>query len=156
MSDKVPMTVGGAETLKTELANLKKVERPKIIQEIATARAHGDLSENAEYHAAREKQSFIEGRIQLIEDKLARAEIIDTSTVPRDRVAFGVTVLVEDAESGEEVQYQIVGVDEANIEEKKISITSPLARGLIGKELDDLAEIMTPGGKKEYTVIDIL
>jgi len=155
MSGKVPMTIDGAEKLKEELSHLKKVERPKIIKEIAIAREHGDLSENAEYHAAREKQSFIEGRIKIVEDKLARAQIIDTSTVPRNRVAFGVTVSLEENDTGDEVAYQIVGEEEADVDKGRISITSPIARALIGKELDDLIVVNAPGGKREYTLTDI-
>jgi len=155
MSIKVPMTKEGYERLRDELQRLKKVERPKIIKEISVARAHGDLSENAEYHAAKEKQSFIEGRIGTVEDKLARAQVIDTATIPKDRVVFGVVVHLEDMESGDEIKYQIVGDDETNVDHGKISISSPIARALIGKVIDDEVTVVTPKGKREYTILDI-
>lgn len=155
MSVKVPMTKEGYERLHDELQRLKKTERPKIIKEISVARAHGDLSENAEYHAAKEKQSFIEGRIGTIEDKLARAQVIDTATIPKDRVVFGVVVHLEDMESGDDIKYQIVGDDEANVDHGKISISSPIARALIGKVIDDEVTVVTPKGKREYAILDI-
>ncbi|MBU2591297.1 MAG: transcription elongation factor GreA [Nitrospinota bacterium] len=155
MSAKVPMTKEGYERLRDELQKLKKVERPKIIKEISVARAHGDLSENAEYHAAKEKQSFIEGRIGTVEDKLARAQVIDTATIPKDRVVFGVVVHLEDMENGGEIKYQIVGDDEANVDHGKISISSPIARALIGKVIDDEVTVITPAGKREYAILDI-
>lgn len=155
MSGKVPMTLEGHEKLKAELDRLKTKERPAVVKDIEIARAHGDLSENAEYHAAKEKQSFIEGRIQSIGDKLARADVIDISKVPRDRVVFGVTVLLEDEETSEKVKYQIVGVDEADVENGKISVTSPIARALIGKEPDDIAVAVTPRGEREFTILEI-
>ena len=156
MSGKVPMTKEGHTKLVEELQRLKTKERPAVVKDIKTARAHGDLSENAEYHAAKEKQSFIEGRIQMIGDKLARAEVIDISKVPRNRVVFGVTVVLEDEETYEKVRYQIVGEDEADVENGKISVTSPIARALIGKEPDDTAVAVTPGGKREFTILEII
>ncbi len=155
MNTKVPMTKEGYERLRDEFQRLKKVERPKIIKEISVARAHGDLSENAEYHAAKEKQSFIEGRIGTVEDKLARAQVIDTATIPKDRVVFGVVVHLEDMESGDDIKYQIVGDDEANVDHGKISISSPIARALIGKVIDDEVTVVTPKGKREYAILDI-
>ncbi len=154
--DKVPMTLKGAEKLRQELQELKSVQRPRIIKAIAEARAHGDLKENAEYHAAREQQSFIEGRIQEIEGKLSTAQIIDPATVNANgRVIFGATVDLLDVASDKEVTYQIVGDDEADLKENKISISSPVARALLGKEVDDLVEVKAPGGMREYEVIAI-
>jgi len=154
--EKIPMTLKGAEALRAELEQLKSVERPAVIKAIATAREHGDLKENAEYHAAREQQGFIEGRIQDIEGKLSNAQIIDPTTVAAgDRIVFGATVELLDLESDQEVTYQIVGVDEADIKLNKISVTSPIARALIGKELDDVADVQAPGGVREYEIIGI-
>ncbi len=154
--NKVPLTVKGAEKLKRELQQLKSVARPKVIQAIAEARAHGDLKENAEYHAAREQQSFIEGRIKEIESKLANAQIIDVTQVKADgKVVFGATVELEDLDSGETVTYQIVGDDEADIKLGLISISSPIARALIGKEVEDVVEVKTPKGIREYEVLAI-
>ncbi len=154
--NKVPLTVKGAEKLKRELQQLKSVARPKVIQAIAEARAHGDLKENAEYHAAREQQSFIEGRIKEIESKLANAQIIDVTQVKADgKVVFGATVELEDLDSGETVSYQIVGDDEADIKLGLISISSPIARALIGKEVEDVVEVKTPKGIREYEVLAI-
>ena len=151
--NKVPMTVEGAESLRLELEHLKKVERPKIVQAIAEAREHGDLKENAEYHAAREQQGFSEGRVQDIEGKLASAQIIDIKTmVPSDRVIFGVTVGIVNIETDEAVTYKIVGDDEADVKVNKISINSPIARGLIGKSVGDEVSIRTPGGELEYEI----
>lgn len=151
--NKVPLTVKGAEKLKSELQELKTVRRPKVIQAIAEARAHGDLKENAEYHAAREQQSFIEGRIREIEAKLANAQIIDVTQVKADgKVVFGATVELEDLESGVTVTYQIVGDDEADIKLGLISISSPIARSLIGKEVEDVVEVRTPKGIREYEI----
>ena len=152
----VPITVNGAKALQDELFQLKSVDRPKVIEDIATAREHGDLKENAEYHAAREQQGFIEGRIQDIEGKLSHAQIIDPTTVTAgDRIVFGATVELLDVESDKEVTYQIVGLDEADIKLNKISVTSPIARALIGKELDDVAEVQAPGGVHEYEIIGV-
>jgi len=149
------MTLEGYETLEKELKNLKSVERPAIIAAIAEARAHGDLSENAEYHAAREKQSFIEGRILELEDKLSRAEKIDISKMSGTTVKFGATVMLEDEDTGDEVKYQIVGADEANIDKGRISIVSPLARALIGKSVGDNVEVNTPRGSKSYEIMKV-
>ncbi len=154
--NKVPLTVKGAEKLKSELQELKSVVRPKVIQAIAEARAHGDLKENAEYHAAREQQSFIEGRIREIESKLANAQIIDVTQVKADgKVVFGATVELEDLDSGETVTYQIVGDDEADIKFGLISISSPIARALIGKEIEDVVEVKTPKGVREYEILAV-
>ncbi|HRZ24673.1 MAG TPA: transcription elongation factor GreA [Candidatus Contendobacter sp.] len=156
MTQKVPMTVNGAVRLRAELQELKTVARPRITAAIAEARAHGDLKENAEYHAAREQQSFTEGRIAEIESKLARAQIIDVSTLPAsDKVVFGATVLLRDDETEEERRYQIVGEDEADIKEGKISLKSPIARALIGKSVDDVVDVQTPGGVKTYEIVEV-
>lgn len=153
--ERIPMTKQGAEKLRRELEHLKKVRRPRVIEAIATARAHGDLSENAEYHAAKEEQAFVEGRIRELEDKLARAHIIDPATIDSDKVVFGATVSLIDLENGTEVNYQIVGIDEADIEQGKISITSPIARALIGKEEGDIAVVQAPGGEREFEIQEI-
>ena len=154
--NKVPLTVKGAEKLRVELDELKSVVRPRIIASIATARAHGDLKENAEYHAAKEQQSFAEGRIAEIESKLANAQIIDITKVDANgRVVFGATVEIEDVESGKKVIYQIVGEDEASIKEGRISIGSPIARALIGKEIEDVVTDKAPGGNVDYEIISI-
>lgn len=156
MSGKVPITARGAEKLRVELKHLKSVERPRVIQAIADAREHGDLKENAEYHAAREQQSFIEGRIEEINGKLGNAEIIDVTTFgTTGRVVFGATVEILDDDSGEETTYQIVGEDEADINEGMISVTSPIARALIGKEEGDIAEFQAPGGLKTYEILSV-
>ncbi|BAV34365.1 transcription elongation factor GreA [Sulfuricaulis limicola] len=153
---KTPMTVVGAEKLKTELHRLKTVERPRIIQAIAEARSHGDLSENAEYHAAKEQQSFVEGRIAELDIKLATAQIIDPKTVNADgRVVFGATLKLMEEHSGQEVTYQIVGDHEADIAKGMISISSPIARALIGKELGDMVEVQVPGGLRSYEILEI-
>ena len=154
--DKTPMTAKGAEKLRLELTELKSVARPRVIQAIADAREHGDLKENAEYHAAREQQSFIEGRIQEIEGKLSNAQIIDpTKLNTQGKVVFGATVDLIDLEHDKEVTYQIVGEDEAEIRDGKISVSSPIARALIGKEVDDVAEVQAPGGVREYEITAI-
>jgi len=154
--NKVPLTVVGAEKLKAELHNLKHVQRPSVIQAISEARAQGDLSENAEYDAAKERQSFIEGRIADLESKLSNAQIIDPSTLdPDGRCVFASTVELEDVTSGDVFTYQIVGDDEADIKEGKISISSPIARSLIGKFAGDVAEVNAPGGVKEYEILDV-
>ena len=153
---KVPITVKGAEKLKQELQQLKSVDRPKVIEAIAEARAHGDLKENAEYHAAREQQGFIEGRIKDIEAKLSNATIIDVTTLDQNgKVVFGVTVDVADEESGDEMTYQIVGEDEADIKNNMISISSPIARALIGKSEGDVTEVQTPGGIRELEILEV-
>ena len=149
------MTKHGAEKLREELAHLKSVKRPQVIEAIATARAHGDLSENAEYHAAKDEQGFIEGRIKDLEDKLARAHVIDPATIDAEKIVFGATVSLIDLDSGSGVEYQIVGVDEADIAQGKVSITSPIARALIGKEEGDIAVVQAPGGEREYEVQEI-
>ncbi len=149
------MTAEGYAQLEIELKNLKSVERPAVIAAIAEAREHGDLSENAEYHAAREKQGFIEGRIKELEAVISVAEVIDTSQLSGDVVRFGATVMVADEETDEETTYQIVGQHEADLEKGKISISSPLARGLIGKSLGDSVEVRTPGGTKSYEIIEV-
>jgi transcription elongation factor GreA len=151
-----PMTADGAKKLREELDELKSVVRPRIIKSIAEAREHGDLKENAEYHAAREQQSFCEGRIQDIEGKLSNAQIIDVTKLPdTGKVVFGVTVTILNTETDEEITYRIVGDDEANIKQLKISVNSPIARGLIGKSLDDIASIQTPSGVVEFEIIDV-
>lgn len=153
---KTPMTLLGAEKLREELNELKGVVRPRIIQAIAEAREHGDLKENAEYHAAREQQSFVEGRIAEIEGKLSNAQIIDVTQLNANgKVVFGATVELVESESGEEVTYQIVGDDEADIKAGKISVSSPIARALIGKEIDDVAIVKAPGGDREYEIVDV-
>jgi len=153
---KIPLTVKGAEKLRAELQELKGVQRPAIITAIAEARSHGDLSENAEYAAAKERQGFIEGRIAELESKLGNAQIIDPALLDADgRAVFGATVELEDVESGETVTYQIVGDDEADIKEGKISISSPLARALIGKTPGDVAEVQAPAGVREYEILDV-
>jgi transcription elongation factor GreA len=149
------MTKEGHQLLHAELKKLKSIERPIVIQAIAEARAHGDLSENAEYHAAKEKQSFIEGRINEIGDKLARAQVIETANLSTDKVVFGATVSVVDIDSGEEAKYRIVGVDEADLKAGKISITSPVARALIGHSVGDSVKAKVPSGVREYEIIDI-
>lgn len=152
----VPLTVRGAQMLKDELHRLKSQDRPAVINAIAEARAQGDLSENAEYESAKERQSFIEGRIAEIESKLSMAQVIDPSTLNADgRVVFGATVGLEDIERGEQVVYQIVGEDEADLKANKISIGSPLARALIGKAAGDVVEFRAPGGDREYEVLDV-
>ena len=153
---KVPLTVVGAELLRNELQRLKSVERPSVIAAIAEARSHGDLSENAEYDAAKEKQGFIEGRIKDLEGKLANAQIIDPRHLDAEgRVVFGATVELVDAETGDEVRYQIVGDDEADIKGGKISVSSPIARALIGKYAGDVADVQAPGGLRHYEIVDV-
>lgn len=153
---KVPLTVTGANKLRAELEELKTVVRPRIIQAISEAREHGDLKENAEYHAAREQQSFAEGRIAEIEGKLSNANIIDvTKTDANGKVVFGATVEIEDINSGKVVTYQIVGEDEANIKEGRISVGSPIARALIGKEVEDVVVVKAPSGNIEYEILEI-
>ncbi|MBE8596555.1 transcription elongation factor GreA [Xenorhabdus sp. BG5] len=152
----IPMTVRGADKLREELEHLKNVRRPQIIAAIAEAREHGDLKENAEYHAAREQQGFCEGRIQEIEAKLSNAQVIDVMKMTNNgRVIFGATVTVLNLDSDEEQTYRIVGDDEANIKENLLSVNSPIARGLIGKEVDDVVVISTPGGQVEFEVLNV-
>ena len=154
--NKIPVTVQGAELLKAELQRLRSVDRPNVIQAIAEARAQGDLSENAEYDAAKERQSFIEGRIAEIEAKLANAQVIDPKTLNAEgRCVFGATVRIEDMDSGDVATYQIVGDDEADIKGGKISVSSPIARALIGKSEGEVAEVMAPGGIRSYEVLEV-
>jgi transcription elongation factor GreA len=153
--NKFPMTVEGYQQLEEELKQLKAVDRPEVIRAIAEARDHGDLSENAEYHAARERQSFIEGRVAELEAKIARAEVIDVTKLSGDQVMFGATVTVADEDTDEKLTYQIVGQDEADIKEGRLSIGAPLARALIGKTVGDSVEVATPGGSKSYEVVKI-
>lgn len=154
--NKVPITKAGALSLEAELKELKSVRRPKVIAAIAEAREHGDLKENAEYHAAREEQGFIEGRIKDIEGKLSHAQVIDvTQLKDTGKVVFGTTVVLYDEEADEEITYQIVGVDEADIKLGKISVSSPVAMALIGKKMDDIAIVKAPGGDREYEIVDV-
>ena len=153
---KIPMTVEGEAALRIELEKLKKEDRPTVIQAIAEAREHGDLKENAEYHAAREQQGFIEGRIQDIESKLSLCQVVDISQMPEgDRVIFGSTVTIINTETDEELSYKIVGDDEANVKDGKISYQSPIARALISKEIGDVVNVHTPGGEVEYEIDDV-
>ncbi len=153
--EKVPMTAAGYEKIQEELKQLKTVERPAVIKQIAEAREHGDLSENAEYHAARERQSFIEGRVGELEDRISRAEIIDVSKLSGDTVKFGAKVTLVDEDTEEEVTYQIVGQYEADVGQGLLSITSPLARALITKHVGDNVEVTTPGGSKAYEIVAV-
>ncbi len=154
--NKIPLTVHGAEKLRAELHRLKTVDRPAIIAAIAEARSHGDLSENAEYDAAKERQGFIEGRIREVEAKLSNAQIIDPKLLDADgKVVFGATVDLEDQDSGEQVTYQVVGEDEADIKAGKLSFASPMARALIGKFAGDVAQVQAPGGMREYEILDV-
>jgi transcription elongation factor GreA len=150
------MTVAGFSRLQEELRRLKSVDRPAVIRAIAEAREHGDLSENAEYHAARERQSFIEGRVLELEDKIARAEVIDVSKLSGNAVKFGATVVLADEETDEETKYQIVGEDEADIKQGLLSVTSPLGRALIGKQVKESVEVTTPRGAKSYEIVKVL
>ncbi len=153
---KVPLTVAGAEALRAELQNLKAVERPDVVRAISEARAQGDLSENAEYDAAKERQGFVEGRIIELEGKLSSAQIIDPKILEDDgRVVFGVTVDLEEVESGEKVTYTIVGEDEADLKLAKISFSSPMARAMIGKSAGDTVEVRAPGGTKDYQIVEV-
>jgi transcription elongation factor GreA len=154
--DKVPMTTAGYEALVQEIKRLKTIERPAIVAAIEEARSHGDLSENAEYHAARERQSFTEGRLAEIEDKVARAEVIDVSQQSGSVIRFGATVGLIDEDTDEKSSYTIVGEDEANVAEGRLSVTSPLARALIGKEKGDSVELTTPGGSKGYEITKVV
>ena len=154
--DRVPVTKQGFEALKKELQNLKKNERPQNIKAIEEARAHGDLSENAEYAAAKDRQGFIEGRINELEFKLANIDIIETDKLPKDRAVFGCKVVLENIETGEDVSYQLVGPDESNIENGRISVSSPLGKALIGRKPGDELTLEVPGGKRMYELIEIL
>lgn len=152
---KVPMTLEGYRALDDELRNLKTVERPAVIQAIAEAREHGDLSENAEYHAAKERQGYIEGRVVELEDKIGRAQVIDVSKLDGTIVKFGATVTVVDEDTDEEAVYKIVGEDEADVKSGKVSLTSPIARALIGKDVGDVVEVAAPGGAKSYEILKV-
>jgi transcription elongation factor GreA len=154
--EKNPITPEGHEKLREELHHLRSVERPRVIQMIATAREHGDLKENAEYHAARDKQSFIEGRVKDLENKLALAEVIDPTKLSGDRIAFGARVKLSNTQTEEEVSYRLVGADEADLESGSISITSPLARSLLGREVGDEVKVRMPGGERLYEVLEVL
>ena len=153
--EKVPMTTNSYSILEEELKKLKSEDRPNVIKAIAEAREHGDLSENAEYHAAKEQQSFIEGRILELEYKVTRAEVIDTSTIKSNKILFGATINLIDEKNEKEITYKIVGVDETNIEKGLISVSSPVARSLMGKMLGDIAVVNTPGGKTTYEILNI-
>lgn len=155
MSGKIPITKKGLEKMRGELQRLKKEERPKVIQAIAEARSHGDISENAEYEAAKERQSHVEGKIKWLEDRIARANVIDINNIPKDRVVFGTTVLLEDSDSGKENKYMIVGEDEADVDNGSISVVSPIARALIGKRIDDIVKVNTPDGLREFVILNI-
>jgi len=155
MSQRVPMTMGGLVRLKAELKKLKGIDRPKIVKEIAEARSHGDISENAEYHAAKEKQSHLEGRIAQVEHWIATAEVIDVSRLQGDKVVFGATVTLAEVEGGGEVRYRIVGELEAELKQGKISVTSPIARALIGRAEGDEVTVRSPGGEKAYEIVSV-
>jgi len=155
MSDRVPVTKDGFEELKRRLRQIKEVERPNNVKDIEVARAHGDLSENAEYHAAKERQAFLDGQMKLLESKIGRAEVIDPTKLSGERVVFGATVHLEDVDNDHEVTYQIVGEDEANPSKGKISFSSPVARALIGKSISDEVLVKTPGGVREYDIVDV-
>jgi transcription elongation factor GreA len=153
--EKVPMTVAGYQTLDEELKRLKTIERPAVIAAIAEARSHGDLSENAEYHAAKERQGWIEGQIAEIEDRIARAQVIDVSKLSGSQVKFGATVSVVDEDTEDEARYQIVGEHEADVKSGRISVSSPLSRAMIGKEVGEVVEVNTPGGTKAYEILKV-
>jgi len=153
--EKVPMTPGGHAALATELSHLKSVERPRISKEIGVAREHGDLRENAEYHAAKEKQGMVEARITEIEDRLARADVIDPTGFSGDKIKFGARVTLEDVETGKTLEYRIVGPDESELDKGTISVTSPVARALIGREAGDEVVVHAPGGKKNYEIVKV-
>jgi transcription elongation factor GreA len=155
MSEKIPMTRSGKAKLLAELKHLKTVERPKNVRDIEEARSHGDLSENAEYHAAKDRQSHLEGRMQQLEDWIARADVIDVSRLSGDKVVFGATVTVADTETDKQMKYRIVGELEADLKKGLISVTSPIARSLIGKEVGDTVTVQAPGGSREYEVLEV-
>ena len=156
MSDKVPMTPQGYRLLQEELKRLESVDRYAIVKEIEVARAHGDLSENAEYHAAKEKQGLIEARIRYVSDRVARAQVIDSEGQDLERVRFGATVVISDLESGDQNTYRIVGEDEADAADGRISLTSPVARALMGKQVDDTVQVRVPKGTREFDILEIL
>ena len=155
MSDSLPVTAEGYARLQEELKNLVRVERPKVVQDIAEARSHGDLSENAEYHAAKERQGFIEGRLSELGYKLGNAEIIDVDNLPKDRAVFACTVMLENVDTGEEVEYQLVGPEESDIEKGRISVTSPLGKAIIGKKPGEEIVLNAPAGKRVYELVEI-
>ena len=155
MNVKVPMTRAGFLKLSAELERMKRVDRQKAITDIAMARGHGDITENAEYDAAKERQAFVEGRIREIEHKLVNAQVIDTKNLPSDRIVFGATVKLSDVDSGQQVSYRIVGEDEADVKAGKISVTSPVGQALIGRELNDTVQVRAPGGVREYEILEI-
>ena len=154
--DRIPITRAGYEALKEQVRYLKGVERPEVIKAIEEARAHGDISENAEFDAAKERQAFVEGKIGELAHKIAYADVIDTSKVRTDVVTFGCTVVLENLDTEEEVQYQLVGVDESDVRQGRISVSSPLGKAMIGKSIGDEIEVLTPGGKRRYELIDVL
>jgi len=156
MAESIPITRAGAEAIKRELKRLKSVDRAKNVHDISVAREHGDLRENAEYHAAKERQSHIEGRIRMLEDRLARAQIIDVARLSGERVVFGATVRLQDTDSGARTQYTIVGETEADLKKGRISITSPIARGLVGREVGDTVKIRAPAGEREYEILEVV
>ncbi len=153
--EQIPITRKGYENLKKELERLKRVERPENIKAIEEARAHGDLSENAEFHAAKERQSFIEGRIQELGYKLGHADVIDTDQLPKDRIVFGSRVLLENVDTGESIEYQLVGPDESDVKKGRISVTSPIGKALIGKKAFDEMSVHVPSGKRNYEIVEI-
>lgn len=153
--DKLPMTKEGFTRMQEELERLKRVERPQVMQALNEAAAHGDISDNADYRVAKERRDWLEGKIKEVEDKLARAQIIETKDLNTDRVVFGCTVLLSDVESGRQVKYTIVGADEADIRAGRISVNSPVAKGLIGREIGDVVQVKVPSGKKEYEILEI-
>jgi transcription elongation factor GreA len=153
--ERLPITRQGYESLKKELEYLKSVERPRNIRAIEEARAHGDITENAEFEAAKERQAFIDGRLSELEYKLSNADIIDPDTLPKDRAVFGCTVMIENIDTGESIQYQLVGPDESNVEEGRISVTSPLGKSIIGKRIGDEILLRAPGGKRSYELVEI-
>jgi len=154
--ERIPITKEGYALLKSELENLKSVERPQNIKAIEEARAHGDLSENAEFDAAKERQAFLEGRIGELSYKLAAADVIDANNLPKDRVVFGSTVILENIDTGDEVKYQLVGPEESNIDKGSISVTSPLGKAIVGKETGDEITLQAPGGKRTYELVEIV
>ncbi len=153
---RVPMTLSGVNRLKEELKRLKSVDRPQNVRDIEEARAHGDLSENAEYHAAKERQGFIDGRMKLLEDAIARADVIDVGRLGGDKVKFGATVVLQDAENEARVRYRIVGELEADLKRGRVSVASPIARALIGREVGDEVTVQAPGGNREYEILEVL
>ena len=154
--DRLPMTLGGLNHLKEELKRIKAVDRPQNVRDIETARAHGDLSENAEYHAAKERQGQLDGRMKFIEDAIARAEVIDVSKLSGEQVKFGATVVLQDVDSEQKVRYRIVGELEADLKQGRISVTSPIARAMIGREVGDMVMVQAPGGAREYEILELL